>query len=211
MTLEERVSLMEKQNRRLKVGLGVLALVVAAGVVMGATRQTPLGETVEAQAFMVKDKQGKIRAALATFEGQATLQLYDADGKRHRMELTVLPTGQTSILLSGTNGIQRVSVGVTTQGDASLQLNDVNGKKRASLDVLKSGEPVFNLYDAREKLRANLYVDKDHTVLLNFLDTAKTKRIAVGALPTGAGIFAVYNAAGKPAWVALESGAETLK
>lgn len=74
-TLEERLTRLERQNRRLRAGvLTLLALggLGAAGVAMGS------GHDVEARQFRVTDSQGRTRAVL----GPGSLVLYGEDGKK---------------------------------------------------------------------------------------------------------------------------------
>ena len=64
MTVDERLDRLERQNRRLKVGLAsLLAAAVAAGLV-GFARQDSIPDLVEARAFHVVSEDGTVRVKL---------------------------------------------------------------------------------------------------------------------------------------------------
>jgi len=109
-----RVEMLEAQNRRWKLMSMVIALTGVSLVVIGAGRSdtvdTPVmrARTVEAQEFLVKDADGRVRARLSLYPkgqevkvdekvyhmrpekvmpGQASLQFYDENGE----EVWVVP------------------------------------------------------------------------------------------------------------------------
>ena len=69
MQTEERFLRLERQNRRMKQGLILIALFVGAVFSLGATMKTGLGETVKAQAFVVEDKRGIHTSGVGPIEG----------------------------------------------------------------------------------------------------------------------------------------------
>ncbi len=71
-TLEERLTRLERQNRRLRAGVLALLALGATGAAMGS------GHDVEARQFRVTDSQGRTRAVL----GPGSLVLYGEDGKK---------------------------------------------------------------------------------------------------------------------------------
>ncbi|MFQ5915288.1 MAG: hypothetical protein ACE5JS_19130 [Nitrospinota bacterium] len=131
MALEERVSRLEKQNRRLRLSLGALALVIAAGVVMGATKQTIFGETIKAQAFLVTDKSGKPRAVFGTIGGEASLELFDGN-RRRRVSLAVSKDNIPGLRIYDVNGTTRIVLNVLQEKGAAIILADGFGKPKWS-------------------------------------------------------------------------------
>ena len=74
-----RLDKMERQNRRLKLAGLVLLVLAAAGLLMG---QALPKRIIEAEKFLVKDRQGKVRAKLEVGEHDTpSLFLYDKEGK----------------------------------------------------------------------------------------------------------------------------------
>ena len=75
-----RLERVEKENRRLK-GVGIVLLLgVCAVVLMG---QAQAGRTVEAERFILRDQDGKMRAELSAENPyESSLKFYDKDGKK---------------------------------------------------------------------------------------------------------------------------------
>lgn len=80
-----RITKLEIQNRRLKVGglliLVVLMLSLTANVSAQKSSQDSTGKTLEAQAFKLKDADGTLRGLLGVKDGKANLELYDRLGR----------------------------------------------------------------------------------------------------------------------------------
>jgi len=96
MTLAERVSRLERQNRGLRA-VGLLAIAAFAAVVcMG---QVGVPKLVEAGKFILRDADGKQRAVLElTKETQPSLVLFDMKGE-HRLSLALDKDGQGELAL----------------------------------------------------------------------------------------------------------------
>ena len=80
--IEERVARLERENRRLKGSMLVLALLMVSLFVMGQTYRPGV---IEASRFVVRGPAGQIVASLGTYEGEPTdgsgsFGLYYADG-----------------------------------------------------------------------------------------------------------------------------------
>ena len=89
--MEERLSRLERENRRMKQA-GVIALFVIAAVVLMGQLTGKAGKVIEAEKFVVKDRFGKIRAELGlsggVFPNVPHLSFYDEQSKPHiRLEL----------------------------------------------------------------------------------------------------------------------------
>jgi len=62
--LVQRLDRLERENRRLKC-IGALVVVgIAAVMLMGQTKSSKVAKVIEAEKFVVRDKSGKVRAAL---------------------------------------------------------------------------------------------------------------------------------------------------
>lgn len=97
LTLEDRVTALERQNRRLRrVAFGALGL-LAVGVVMG--QQAPRApRVIEAQEFHALDAAGKIRVLLGTTDEKgAALTLHDAARKTRVLLTTTDEKGGPSL------------------------------------------------------------------------------------------------------------------
>lgn len=84
-SLMQRLTKLENENRLIKGGAAVLAVIVSALFLLGQTQNR---RTVEAEEFIVRDQSGKMRAKLSVVNysgqlntGESALELYDETGK----------------------------------------------------------------------------------------------------------------------------------
>ncbi len=144
--MEERLSRLERDNRRMKQA-GVLALaVIAAVVLMGQATGSKVAKVVEAEQFVVLDASGKTRVQLGvTTTGRAVLFLLDQEEKI-RVQLVAAAGEQAQIRYGGSR----------------LNLVDVFGG-RAELSVFDR-RPVLSLLDTSGKTRVRLGVEPHSAV-----------------------------------------------
>lgn len=124
-TIVQRLEKIEKQNRTMKcAGLAVL-IGVGSIVLMG--QASPQSRTIDAEAFVLRDAGGKMRASLRmdTILNAPQLKLYDPTGKS-RVEITA-DAKQPSIWLFDAEGRKRAAF-ATDEDSAGLQLFDPTGK-----------------------------------------------------------------------------------
>jgi len=120
--LAQRVEKLEKANRRLKLG-GVLALTLVGCLLLLGVASPK--RTVEAEAFILRDANGGMRALLGMGVEGPMLHLYDANAlSRALLQVTV---SGSAVGFFDANGKLRVVVGVT-EGTPELELLDANGK-----------------------------------------------------------------------------------
>ena len=145
--LIERLQKLEKQNRWMKnVVLAVLGLV---GCLFLMAQTLPAGGTIEAQEFVLRDKDGNVRARLGMNVAGPNLSLYDPTGI-DRVGLVAGEDGPVLALRSGKDKIQ-VQLAVM-HGIPWLSLFDVTEKERATLVVNDVKGPLLTLYDAKGKV-----------------------------------------------------------
>jgi hypothetical protein len=139
VTIEERLTTLERLNRRLTLALVSVGTAAILAVAMGQGAPAVVPQEITAHMFTVLDNNGKIRAELGVDKAGAGLSLGDENGK------------------------PRAVLGVLKDGPI-LRLLDENDKPRAVLYVGRGG-PGVSLLDENGKLRAVLYVGKDGSVL----------------------------------------------
>jgi hypothetical protein len=101
---------------------------------------------VEAQKFVLKDSQGRIRAELSTERDQAPkLWLFDESNHR-RAEFSLLADGTPGVRLLDKNQKIRAALQLL-DGKAALNLRDSESHHRAELVVTASGHPYLQLRD----------------------------------------------------------------
>jgi len=148
-----RLNRIEKQNARLRVvGLTILFLAVA-GLLTG--QALPRSKVVEAEAFILKDGQGKTRARLSLRTGFSPgLELYDKDGNL-RAILGTDPDSSSGLLFFDEEQKPRASFGVNVDGPR-LWFADKSNKTRASINLSPDGSPGLELLDKEGNMRAVL-------------------------------------------------------
>ena len=149
--LIERITRLEHQqhefrraNRRLRLMTGALTLCTGALVLMGQVSPVP-GRSVEAQQFVLRGSDGKVRGAMG-----------------------IADDGTVGINLNDLKGQSRITVDLAADGSPGLDLYDQNGKMRATLALGPAGTPGLGFYDPTGKLRTSLDVPAHETPGLAF-------------------------------------------
>lgn len=145
--LAERVAKLEAQNRRLKQA-GIAALILtSAAVLMG---QTQTSQVLEANAFHLKDADGRVRARLSTDAAdRPTLSFLDAKG----VPVASLGGGGQPVLVlfrPGTN--EQIKLGANT---AFFGLGFYEKEIRAGLSI-QNNTPGLDLFDESGTAQATL-------------------------------------------------------
>jgi hypothetical protein len=142
-----RLDRLERQNRRLRSGLAVLAIFAGCWI-LTAARFGRGGHTVTARQVVLKDEFGTTRAILGMRSAGPGLTLYDENGENVEALLTVLQTGPVLSFYDG-KGTSRALLGVTPKG-ATIAFNDQQGKLRAEMGFL-SNAPNVTFFDPNGK------------------------------------------------------------
>ena len=155
--LESRVSKLEQDNRRLKLTVGVLLLLMAAVPLIGAVMPEQIPELVQARQFQVIDEDEIIRASMniggiSYYDENRTIRArLTADGFFHWDE------NRESLALMSDDGIfytddnQTIRVEMDADG---IRYLDENGTRRAQMSDRgifyfdENGNTVWNTYCA---------------------------------------------------------------
>jgi len=133
-SLKGRIDRLERQNRSVKRLTVVLFFVIIALVVTGIAVPRNVAKNIDAERFVLRESNGKMRASLAfTTKGVPALKLFDA------------------------NGNAAIVIGVVSDGGPMMAFHK-DGKPRA---WLKGGgqNPAFTLHDNTGDIRAILQLD----------------------------------------------------
>ena len=179
----ERLVKVEKKNRRLKQA-GVAILVIGAACML-IGQASPKARTIEAERFMLLDRNGKMRGGFGTFEdGETSLSLFDLNEKE-RAALVLDAAGNPTFRLGGKDGETLLDVSLNPSGAASLMLFARSGKGGVSVAVDSHGTPAVELRDSGGDVRASLSLFKEGAPGLGLLDKAGRARITVLLFPDG--------------------------
>ena len=76
----DRIESLEREVRRLRTGLLILAVALVAAFALGATQGTP--DELKLRRLAIVDADGKDRVVASTFpDGSASIEFYDQDAK----------------------------------------------------------------------------------------------------------------------------------
>ncbi len=142
--LVRRLDRLERQNRRWQWLVSVTVAVIGLQLIIMQVMSTRVGKVLEAEMFVLRDTDGKGRAALGLVDDTTFLLLNDKDGKPG-VALSVLPDGPRMVSLLDKDGRTRSVLTAQTDGDSGLRLFDKDRLHRASLDVMADGRPILRL------------------------------------------------------------------
>jgi hypothetical protein len=158
----------ERENQRLRrLGIYVLGVVgallglAAAFVVVAARHGMPgfVPQVTESRRFVVRDAEGRIRAAMGTnADGTSQLLLQDEGGKE-RLRMSVLADGGAGVAFVDSAGRSRMVLGLLPDQSASVVLADGGGKTRTVLTLSPNGASTILFADKGGTTRAGLGVD----------------------------------------------------
>ena len=133
-TIMARVERLERQNRRMKLVVVSMVVVVGAGLLMGQASPTKkVPKVITAEKFRVVDKDGNLRIGLGVEpDGSPRLMFIDEDGKT-RIGLYVERDDSTGMVLNDKDEKGGIELRVLPDGSPGLVLKDKDGKVVRSL------------------------------------------------------------------------------
>jgi hypothetical protein len=162
-----RLEELERENRRLRrfgtmmlVGLAMILGLGAALVFFSGRFGLPgSAQTVSAQQFMIRDRDGNVRGVWGTGEdGTVRLALSDPEG-RQRVRLSLLDDGSAGISLADSADRKLAVLGLLSDNTTTLALTDPAGIPRAVLGVSANGSSNLVFADRLGATKAGLGVD----------------------------------------------------
>jgi len=181
--LLERVSRLERQNRCVIILL--LALVMAV-LMAAAGGQAPTSKSkiIEAQAFVIRDEKGRLRAKLSLDDSGPALVFYDSKPRTvsqrngsekippdllavARTHLGLLDGDGSFLMLSSSSGTAGVAINAPEKGP-SISISDSNGKGQATVAMNEGKGPIISLTSADDVLRAILEITTEEPAIQLF-------------------------------------------
>ena len=181
MTVEQRLERLERQNRWLKRIATVCVAVVAVVFLLRQGKDKP--RVVEAEAFVLRDSEGKQRAVLSMEKPNTpSLVLLDQNGTK-RVYLLAEQGGRASLGLGPGDGGIRTVLRVNSGGDAHLNFFDKNGKRGSQFGIDLLGQPsLYLMTEGRHQVI--LEATRDMARLL-FSEPRQRPRVRLGITSDG--------------------------
>ena len=181
--LLERVSRLERQNRHAKILLLALVMTVLMAAA-GGQSSTSKSKIIEAQAFAIRDENGRLRAKLSLDESGPALVFYDSKPRPvrqgnandkvppdllavERTRLGLLDGDGSVLMLSSETGSAGVAISAPERGP-SISISDSNGKGQATVAMNEGKGPIISLTSADDVLRAILEITTDEPAIQLF-------------------------------------------
>ena len=130
-TLIERITRLERESRRLKVIGAVLFLVLTAVGTMGQALPQGVPKRIEAEEFVVRDPNGKLRVRLSVLKGAALVSLLDQSGTP-QVALTAPATGGAELWFTDQNGKFPLLLSAMPDGNGGVPHDVENRGRRPS-------------------------------------------------------------------------------
>ncbi len=176
MTYEHRLERLERENRWMKRAGAVGIALAAVVLVMGQAKAEP--RVIEAEAFVVRDGEGKQRAVLSMEKPNTpSLVLFDKNGTK-RVYLLAEQGGRASLGLGPEDGEIRTVLRVNTGGDAALNFFDANGKRGSQFGIDMLDQPSLYLM-TEDRNQVILEATRD-MARLSFSEPGQRPRVSVG-------------------------------
>jgi hypothetical protein len=146
MTLEQRLQRLERQNRWMKRLGAVMLAVLAVGVLVAQKKAVP--DEVAAKRFVLRDDQGRERAALGPLEHGCSLGMFDKDRK---IGLALGVWGGPFLVFRDERG-ETLEFGQKKDGSIDMRLHDkltlqLVGRKADLVIAGPDGQPVWKASD----------------------------------------------------------------
>jgi hypothetical protein len=190
----QRLETLEREKRQV---LWVVSILFVAIMVVVCLDSGLLGRerVAEAERFVVKDRQGRVRAELGTdFEGEPRLALRDVEG---REQVTLVGRdGSDGSLAFLESGQLRMRLGTFGGGGANLDLFDHSGRSRAGMYLWPDSTVGLNLRNGEQAV--DVAAQPDGLAGVSVADARGRVHGRVGSLPEGVAVRTPSDGAFQP-------------
>ena len=173
-----RLAGLERENRRLKQWALTAVLGGMLTLLGGATSQERNQKSIESEQFVLRDKQGRMRARLDAHLDDPVLTLIDRGG-RSRLALALEPDGRPAVELSDSMGHLRLALRIGEAGEAGLEIYDQDETPRGILQADATGVADMRLLDDTGKDRIVLSQNGKRGPMVVLNDAGEHGRIAL--------------------------------
>ncbi|MBF0547426.1 MAG: hypothetical protein HQM08_23495 [Candidatus Riflebacteria bacterium] len=164
MQIEERITALERQNKRLKRLFFFIVILIGGFVVQGEISAT--SKIIEAEKFVLKNKQGKVRGVWENHESMTVLAMFDD------------------------SGVNRITAGLSNT-DESLTFCDASGSPRIKFSFADGDSGIF-VFDGNKKIRIGMALNSQGPCV-DFRDSKGTRRLGMILTNEGPGFSLLHS------------------
>ncbi len=203
----QRLDQLERENRRLKRRVDVMALlgaVILVGVLSrlvayahsaGAPRVIN-AKVVNAEWFSLRDEEGRARAKLTVDPGGVPILAFYDKLDKSKMSISINKKDEPCVYFFNDGGENTLRMGQSESIGPWIGLHDSQGKSRMLIVLGPDGTPYLALRDANGVDIARLMPKPDKTISLAFPDNKLgVNRLEVGVGKDGSPFITAYNKA----------------
>lgn len=191
MNIEERIERLERQNRRLRNGLGVVVIAAITVGLVGFTAQQGIPDVVRARQFVVVDSRGDLLASFHSLnEKEPRLSFWDSaflkknpggDRIREWAFFGVDHDGKTlSLRMNHQNGKSAVIVTTSEEGGAGLILTDAKSSGMIAMRAATDGQRISLTGSSKRAIRLT-NGQLSHLTYISLSDENGIDRAVLGA------------------------------
>jgi hypothetical protein len=159
MTVEQRLTRLERQNRTLKLGLAGLIVAAGTALLMGQAAPPPathpaVPDVVRARRFEVVNEAGVPVVTLMGWEHGGWIETRDNRGRR-LFDVSATDDGAGLLSTYNQHGRDSVALGGVRDGSGLLMIYDSAGKKLIGLGASGHGRAVVVAYQGTDEPKAH--------------------------------------------------------
>ena len=193
--LEQAIHGLIRRERRWKQFACLVGICVVV-FTLGGAQKTTVQKTVEAEAFILRDSDGKARAKLVTRGADKNPAFVLIDARGNGSLLMHFDEAGPAIALLGKHGQTSFTVTMGADGDSPALALNCEGRNGVSFSAGKDGPTRFLLSDRGGKLRFMVH-ERDGTVTLSLMGDTPGAGMSMRAKLDGASEVAIRDKDGK--------------
>lgn len=195
MTIEERIELLERTNRRYRLMFALFGVVAVCAVGIGAAQDTKVPGMIKAKGFVVVDDEGNHLAFLGNDSDKGMLALLNERG-RIFLSLSNDKEGTGSVTTWSEKGKRAVRLGSALNGAGRITIFNKEEVPVVDLAVNKVGSGGISTYN-KKGMRVLMFGAADGDGMIALLNNEGNPSLVLSSLDNG-GYMTVYNKTGEP-------------
>ena len=220
MTVEERVTRLERENSRLRRGR-IIVLVIASGLaVMGQAAPRSVPDVIRAKKFEVIGDNGRLIARLGrgVFQDYGALSIFDSNeelkasifastvggviftaNRKGRTVVSIGPdeAGNGSISTFNGKGKEAVRISTTTTGKETISTHNSKGERLVSISSTNKGDGAITANNGKGKKLLQITANRSGDGAISTHSSKGEKLFQISSTKGGEAGIATFNRAGK--------------
>ena len=196
MNIEQRLTQLERTNRRLRTGLISLTIAIATVLIVGQAKPEEIPDVIKAKSFKVMNNKGKALVVLMSDDKTGSVFINDAEGEPLVM-IHAAVTGIGTVVTYNGKGQKLLRLGATDDGEVGVFQNfNGKGQKLVELSSTVEGQGALATYNDKGQYIVRVGASAGQGMLSTYNGKGH-ELVELGVLPNGAGAVVTYNGKGQ--------------